>query len=77
MNVSELIPTVARVGKASAPVAGAFLSLTSKAVSRKSYRPPVWTGSIMSRIRWISAPRCWMLENKHPVRGEGALGARH
>lgn len=32
--------------------------LTSKAVSRKSWRPPVWVGSIMSRIRWISAPRC-------------------
>lgn len=39
------------------------LMLTSRAVSRKSYRPPVWTGSIMSRIRWISAPRCWILQN--------------
>lgn len=38
-------------------------SLTSRAVSRKSYRPPVWRGSIMSRIRWISAPRCWILEH--------------
>lgn len=42
------------------------LALTSRAVSRKSYRPPVWMGFIMSRIRWISAPRCWILEDNHP-----------
>lgn len=67
MNVSELTPTtVAGAGKAPAPGTRTFLSLTSRAVSRKSYRPPMWTGSIMSRIRWISAPRCWMLETAPP-----------
>ena len=23
----------------------------------------MWIGAIISRIRWISAPRCWILEN--------------
>lgn len=26
----------------------------------------MWMGSIISRIRWISAPKCWILEKNHP-----------
>lgn len=33
----------------------------------------MWIGAIISRIRWISAPRCWILENHrhHNEREEG------
>lgn len=79
LKVSELkLRMVAEAGEGTDPAASAFLSLTSRAVRRKSYRPPTWMGSIMSRIRWISAPRCWILQNRPQVRGRrGYIRDRH